>query len=347
VTSRGAAAWRVCLACALLAGCSSGTHAADAGASGVPVRAEPCGRRGVAGPSRPLPVEVSGAFGDLGPRVVSERVEVWARGERPPAGAVLEDAWQRACAALVFVTAELGVEATGPELALPVRVVLLSDADYAEVPGTEGSDGIMFDAAEDAGDAFLVPVGAFADEAELDDTLAHEFVHVVQGRAAPGAEAVPWYVVEGMAVSTGARHGRARHGRVTGFVREYLEEVDGAAVLESFRRFGHEDLTGEAESPEDALGQDQSVGGLWVEWLRRERPAALRELLGALRTAKDGGLDGLRLAQAEEALAAHVEATKGDWHARVAGTVFDEAALPACGPLRPHRLTPPGRPPAP
>lgn len=345
--SRGAAAWRLSLACAVVAGCSAGTHGADAGGAGVPVRAEPCGRRGVSGPPRPLPVEVSGAFGDLGPRVVSERVEVWARGGRPPAGALLEDVWQRGCAALGFVAAELGVEAAGPELALPVRVVLLSDADYAEVAGTEGSDGITFDATEETGDALLVPVGAFADEAELDDTLAHEFVHVVQGRAAPGVEAVPWYVVEGMAVSAGARHGRARHGRVTGFVREYLEEVDGAAVRESFRRFGHEDRTGEAESPEEALGQDQSVGGLWVEWLRRERPAALRELLGALRTAKDGGLDGLQLARAEEALVVHVEATQGDWHARVAGTVFDEATLPACGPPRPHRLTPTGRPPAP
>jgi hypothetical protein len=291
----------------------------------------------VAGPARPLPEEVSGVFGDLGPRVVSERVEVWARTERPPAGAVLEDAWQRACAALGFVTAELGVEATGPELALPVRVVLLSDADYAEVPGTEGSDGIMFEATGAAGDAFLVPVGAFADEAELDDTLAHEFVHVVQGRAAPGAEAVPWYVVEGMAVSAGARHGRARHGRVTGFVREYLEEVDGEAVRESFRRFGREDLTGEAESPEEALGQDQSVGGLWVEWLRRERPGLLRELLGAMRRPADGGSQGPWSARSEAGLAAHVEATRGDWAARVAGTVFDEATLPACGPTRPHR----------
>jgi hypothetical protein len=280
---------------------------------------------------------VSGAFGDLGPRVVSERVEVWARGERPPAGALLEDAWQRACAALGFVASELGVETTGPAFSIPVRVVLLSDADYAEVPGTEGSDGIMFEATEKEGDAFLVPVGAFADEAELDDTLAHEFVHVVQGRVAPGAEAVPWYVVEGMAVSAGARHGRARHGRVTGFVREYLEEVDGEGVRESFRRFGREDLTGEAESPEEALGQDQSVGGLWVEWLRRERPGLLRELLAAMRSAADGGREGPWSPRSESALAAHVESTQGDWAARVRDTVFDEATLPACGPLRPHR----------
>lgn len=332
----GAARWLCAVGAWGVLGCSPGTLIADAGSQApVALHARACGQRGVAGPVRPLPTEVSGAFGDLGPRVVSERVEVWARTERPPAGAVLEDAWQRACAALGFVVGELGVEA--PALAWPVRVVLLSDADYAEVPGTEGSDGITFEATETQGDAFLVPVGAFADEAELDDTLAHEFVHVVQGRVAPGAEAVPWYVVEGMAVSTGARHGRAGHGRVTGFVREYLEGADGETVRESFRRYGREDLTGEAESPEEALGQDQAMGGLWVERLRRERPGVLRELLSAMRRAVDGGAGGPWSSGAEVAFAAHVEATQGDWAARVEGTVFDEATLPACGPGRLHR----------
>jgi hypothetical protein len=285
-------------------------------------------------PGMPLPSELGGA--PLRRVRGSLQLEVWAPASAPVPTVEWDRAWAHGCAALAFVRAELGLAAHEPWDPGPVRWVLLPDAAFAEVPGAEGADALALEAAAGEGDALVTPLGLFADLAELDDTLAHELVHVVQGRLAPGGEGVPWYVSEGMAVSAGARHGRARHGRATGPAEGYLSEASAEEVAEALDRFGVEDLTEEAEDPEEAHGLSESAGGLFVEHLRRAFPDAQARLLAAMAWARAEGFDaafarafdGLGVAEARSRLREGLQRTEGDWARRAAGTAFSPALSP-------------------
>jgi len=234
------------------------------------------------------------------------------------------------------VVEELSLPAHEPWADGPVRWVLLPDPAFAALEGAEGADGLTLEAAEGEGDALATPVGLLGDAAELDDTLAHELVHVVQGRLVPRGEGIPWYVHEGMAVSAGARHGRACHGRVTGPAEGYLEGASAAEVAEALARFGVEDLTEEAAAPDEAHGLSEAAGGLFVESLRRTFPDAQPRLLAAMAGSGASGFDaafarafeGPTPAQAREALLHEVARTEGDWAARVAGTAFSREVSP-------------------
>lgn len=213
--------WPV-LARALGLGLALGACTPPAGAGApVPVPVDPCGVASRAAPGLPLPSELVAA-GPLRRVRGSLLLEVWAPAAWPLPETELDRAWGRGCAALRFVQADLGLAAHEASAAGPVRWVLLPDADFAALPGTDGADALTIEAGEGEGDALVSPGGLLGDPAELDDTLAHELVHVVQGRVVPGSEGVPWFVTEGMAVSAGVRHGRARHGRVTGPAEGYL-----------------------------------------------------------------------------------------------------------------------------
>ena len=267
-------------------------------------------------------------------RVVgSLALEVWAPVEPPAPSVDVELTWRRGCEALAFVARELELAPHETSLGGPVRLVLLPDADFARVAGAEGADGLAVAAGEGEGDALALPLGALAEPAELSDTLAHELVHVVQGRLVPGTEGTPWFVLEGMGLSAGARHGLSQHGRVTGPARSYLEDATAEEVAGALARFGVEDLTEEAEEPEEAHGLSESAGGLFVEHLRRTWPDAQARLLAAMAWAGSAGFDaafsrafdGRALPEVQREFLEVVSRTEGDWAARAAGTAFAPA----------------------
>lgn len=258
----------------------------------------------------------------------------------PPAGVPLDGprldgAWARGCAALGFVAWELGLAAHEPWAQGPLRWVLLPDEAFADVPGAEGAGALTVDAAE--GDALATPLGLMQDAAELDDTLVHELVHVVQGRLVPGGNGIPWFVHEGMAVSAGARYGRGLHGRATGPVEGYLADASAAEVAEALARSGGEDLTGAVDGPKEAHGLSESAGGLFVEHLRLEFSGAQPRLLAAVSWAGAEGFGaafsrafgGLTVVQARDGLLRRVAGTEGDWAARAAGAAFVPGVSPA------------------
>lgn len=310
---------------------------AAAQAKGLPAALDPCGRGAAQPLGLPLPVDVTQALGRLDRRLATDRIEVWTRASGGLSDDVVQDYWARSCAALSFDLDELGIEPDDANLGAPLRVVVLSNADYASATGDPESDGVTFNATMTEGDAFVVPASAVAQPAELDDTLAHELVHMLQGRVAPGENGLPWYFLEGMAVNAGTHFGRLRNGYPTGFVRDYLEGTGGADAAVTFTRFDQEDQTTDT----DQLGHDEAVGGLLVEYLRAVHPrgagkgfpgtmpaltsAMVRSNGGAsFDAAFEANFGGLTLAQAKRAFLAFMDATTASWAARTVGTVFEE-----------------------
>jgi hypothetical protein len=309
---------------------------AAARARGLDAALDPCGRGMRAEDALPLPSEVSAVAGDLEPRLATNRLEVWVRRSGAAAEATVDDLWSRSCAAYAFGLDEFRLEPDDARLAAPVRIVWLSAGDFFSLTGDWFTEGVAYTGGEGEGDAFVVPASGPSSPVDFDDTLAHELVHVIQGRVAPGEAGTPWFVVEGMAVNAGAHFSRALYGRPSDFVRESLDGATGADARDTFARFGLEDLTG---GDSDLLNHDQAVGGFFVEYLRALHPhaggAGFADVQPVLLTAMTrastaqrfnaafaSGLDGLGITEAKDAYASFLDRHVDDWSARARGTVF-------------------------
>ncbi len=311
---------------------------ARAEAEGLVAKLDPCGRGaprdGLAG----LPGDVVDAAPDVRRVVATDRLEVWARAGSAPSADQLEAFRARSCDAFQFDLDTLEREPDEPALVvMPIRVVVLDDAAYGRATGAPGTYGVTFGATASEGDAFVVPVGALRDLAELDDTLAHELAHVFQFRLAPFDAEIPWYFMEGTAIALGSTFGKARHGYATGFVTGWMRTATGEDARLTFRRYGLEDLTQNLSE----VGHDQAVSGFFVEFLRAKLvtpagtgvpqiQARLMETMEAvsagesLAAAFAQHTGGASLSAAQEAFIGHLDATVGDWSRRAEGTIFSE-----------------------
>ncbi len=309
---------------------------AQAQSSGLVDTMDPCGR-GAAGPTGlPLPTEITEEVPDLVRRSASDRLEIWAAASSPGPNALVDLLREHGCAALTFDLDELGLDPDEPELRAPLRIVLLEDDDYDSISDAAGTDGIAYSASSTEGDAFMVPFSAADDVPEMDDTLAHELIHLLHGRVAPFADDVPWFIIEGSAIDAGTHFGRRRHGFPTGFVEEWLRGATGTDAATTFARYGVEDRT----QTLDQVGHDQSLSGFFVEYLRTKHPqpqgagivdiqqrmtTAMRDASNSSRTfpgAFSAAVPDVTLDAAKAAYIRYLDDSAGDWTARVEGTVF-------------------------
>ena len=316
-----------------------------AGTLDLPAELDPCGRR--AASDRPLsfPSPITDAVKDLVRVAATDRLEVWKRTSKNVTPANIEQLRSRMCAALSFDFDELDVEVDGGFFDDPVRLVVLDDASYGVATGAAGSYGVTFGRYGGDGDAFVVPVSGLRDLPELDDTLAHELVHVFQDRLAPANAGHPWFFIEGMAIDMGSHFGRARHGVVTGFVGPFMTYVDSGEARATWSRYGLDDETEDMGE----VGLRQAISGFFVEYLRvlnpQPMPDVLARLLAAMIRVSDNGnltieksfqaaTGGLDLGEAKKAFEAWLDA-------RPLGCATERAAYnracsldaksPACG----------------
>lgn len=308
---------------------------AQADATGLVARLDPCGRGPAVEGTLPLPQDIRTAAPDLARVYATDRLEVWARTTRRPSDADLEQFRARSCAAYGFDLDLTGREPDEAPLAAPVRVVVLDVPTYNKATEAPGTYGVTFPGTDTTTDAFVMPSNALSNPDDLDDTLAHELLHVLQFRYAPNDLEIPWYLVEGAAVQAGAAHAVARHGRTTGFWVGWVQSAVGADATLTFDRYGPEDQTQNLSE----VGHDQSIGGFFVEYLRvhhpidagaRGIPDVQRRLLETMREVSLGGpLErafaarvGVPLAEAKRAYTAFLDATRGAWAQRSAGTLL-------------------------
>jgi hypothetical protein len=284
--------------------------------------------------NRRMPLEIRTAAADLAVKVVVGRIEVWVRGSSRLTENDSRLYGDRACQALAFDVDDLGIAEDDEALRKPVRLVVLDSSAYAVATEAPGTFGVSFSAYGGASDVMVIPEGALLNPEEMDDTLAHELTHIIQGRVAPDDEQVPWWATEGLAVHEGARFGKQEHGVPSGYVRGTLDWADGSDARETFARYGLEDLTTNLGE----VGHDQGVSGFYVEWLRARGPDeqplgnAHRMLLEAMRVTVDGdgqefeaafrATFGLEQSVAAAAFEAFLDATEGDLAERYRGTVF-------------------------
>jgi hypothetical protein len=296
-----------------------------------------CGNGWVSPSGLRLPQDIRAAAANTRLRGGTDRLEVYSGG----AGAGLSDAeverfFHSSCGALRFVFQELGESAVAAEYRPAVRIVVLDDAAYATATGAPGTYGVSFPADGAASDAVALPASGFGNLPELDDTLAHELVHIVQGRAAPDNANYTWYMIEGQAISAGTRYGRQRHGYPTGFAKGWLDRATGADATTTFARYGIDDLTQNLAQ----VGQDQSLSGFFVEYLRVRATNgtgvgfvdAQHRMLNVMRAVSGGAslssawvaqYPGLPLSAAQSGYTTFLTSTAGNLAQRYQGTVFE------------------------
>lgn len=298
---------------------------------------DPCDQGEPAPEPKTLPADVRAAAPDLEVRGASRRLEVLVRATSRLTSEQVEEFRARSCAAFAFDLEALGLRADAPEIAATVRVVVLDTRSYNAATGAPGTYGVTFGAWDGDGDAFVVPESALAAPEDLDDTLAHELTHLLQGRWAPNDALQPWYFIEGQAINLGAQFARSRYGRAVSFVNGWIANATGADATTTFTRYGVEDKTDNLSE----VGHDQSMSGFFVEYLRvvhpradgtKGYPDALSRLFGTLQVTSGGATlsaaflrtwDGLTLSAAKQAFVDWLNATDADRAGRLAGTVWE------------------------
>lgn len=298
---------------------------------------DPCGEGQPQEGGPPMPEDVRTKVSDLELRVGTDRLQVFVRGRSPLTAEQIEEFRARSCEAITFDLDELQIDSDVPQLALPLRVVILDTIAYNNVTGAAGTYGVTFMPWENDGDAFVVPENALKEPEDLDDTLAHELMHMLQGRFAPNDAYIPWYFIEGQAIDIGSLFAFRKYGRSNGFAKGWVRQADGDDAKLTFERYGLEDKTKDLRE----VGHDQALSGFFLEYLRvlhpREGeqkgwPDALRRTFLGLQDVSEGTrlaaafsarMDGLTLADAKAAFIAWLDATKSQGNARLAGTVWE------------------------
>lgn len=230
------------------------------------------------------------------------------------------------------------MEFTAEQVAMEprVRVVVLDVPTYNAATGSPDTYGISYPAYGSDGDAFVIPDTSFSNPTEMDDTLAHEINHILVGRRTPDDSQIPWWQVEGTAINMGSHYGWDVDHIWTGFIKGWVDVATGSDVQTTFERFDLEDNTTSLAE----LGQDQSLSGFFIEYLRYLHPHG--DALGfpdvharmlAVSIAASGGadfaesfasnFDGVALADAKSAYADFMTRTAHSLSTRYAGTIFE------------------------
>lgn len=216
-----------------------------------------------------------------------------------------------------------------------VRIVVLDVPTYNEATEAPDTYGISYPAFGSDGDAFVIPDTSFSNPTEMDDTLAHEINHILVGRRTPNDYQIPWWQVEGTAIDMGSHYGWELHHIWTGFIKDWVDVADGEDVETTFERYDVEDNTQTLAE----VGQDQSLSGFFIEYLRYLHPHAdamgypdvHARMLAVSSQTSDGAdfaeafamnFDGLALADAKSAYVDFMSRTAHALSMRYAGTIF-------------------------
>ncbi len=218
--------------------------------------------------TRALPSSVRRAATDLAEARFSDGITLQVRSGSTLSEEDKNEFHSRAARALLYDLEALHLDPSDV-VNVAIQLVVLDTRAYDLATESPGTYGVSFPANGRASDAMVVPENAISNLEELDDTLAHELVHILQGRAAPNGDVYPWYFIEGSAINVASHYNYSIYGRVSSFVVSYLAATADDART-TFTRYSFEDNTTTLAQ----IGHDQSVSGFFVEYLRTKHGGA-------------------------------------------------------------------------